>query len=44
MNSLNLPWLIYNFNAEFIATNNLLDVNYVGSQYFWCNNQQGLAR
>lgn len=30
--------------SDFIATNNLLDVNYVGSQYTWCNNQQGLAR
>lgn len=30
--------------AEFIATNNLLDVNYVSSPYTWCNNQQGLAR
>ncbi|XP_039145509.1 uncharacterized protein LOC120282722 [Dioscorea cayenensis subsp. rotundata] len=30
--------------AEFIASNNLLDVNFVGSSYTWCNNQQGLAR
>lgn len=30
--------------SEFIATNNLHDVNYVGSPYTWCNNQQGLAR
>lgn len=30
--------------SEFIATNNLLDVNYVESQYTCCNNQQGLAR
>ncbi|XP_039116586.1 uncharacterized protein LOC120252479 [Dioscorea cayenensis subsp. rotundata] len=30
--------------SEFIAANNLLDINYVGSQYTWCNNQQGLAR
>lgn len=30
--------------SKFIATNNLLDVNFVGSPYTWCNNQQGLAR
>lgn len=24
--------------SEFIATINLLDVNYVGSPYTWCNN------
>lgn len=29
--------------SEFIALNNLLDVNYVGSPFTWCNNQQGLA-
>lgn len=30
--------------AEFIATNYLLNVNFIGSQFTWCNNQQGLAR
>lgn len=30
--------------SEFIAANNLLYVNYVGSPFTWCNNQLGLAR
>lgn len=32
------------FVFRFISTNNLLDVNYVGSLYTWCNIQHGLAR
>lgn len=40
----------YNYNrkallfTDFITSNNLLDVNFVGSPYTWCNNKQGLAR
>lgn len=30
--------------TNFIVTNNLLTVNFIGSQFTWCNNQQDLAR
>lgn len=30
--------------SEFIAINNLMEVNFAGSNYTWCNNQSGNAR
>lgn len=29
---------------DIIASNNLLDVNFIGWDFTWCNNQAGLAR
>lgn len=30
--------------SDFIASNNLLNIDYVGPPFTWCNNQSGLAR
>lgn len=30
--------------SDFIISNNLLDVNFIGSNFTWCNNQYGTAR
>lgn len=30
--------------AEFMYSNNLLDVDFIGVDFTWCNNQLGLAR
>lgn len=33
-----------NFFSDFILTNHLSDLGFVGSYYTWCNGQVGLAR
>lgn len=32
------------FFLDFVNSNNLIDLNFTGSSYTWCNNQSGLAR